>query len=228
MINTALVGLDNADLCPVTAGHFLTKSTLVAFQQMSQAALADGVNIGIASSYRSFERQTLIWNRKYRGESVVLDSNGLPISAWAQLSEQERIFAILRWSALPGASRHHWGSDLDIYAPDLLPAGQKLQLIPDEYDKQSGYFAPLTEWLDENMQCFGFFRPYAVDKGGVAPEPWHLSYYPEAVKCQQQLTIEVLRDVLMKHSIEGNTQILLHLPQIWDRFIMNICESNSI
>lgn len=228
MINAALVGLDSADLCPATTGHFLTKSTLTAFRQMSQAALADGLNIGIASSYRSFERQTQIWNRKYRGENVVLDSNGLPISAWDQLSEQERIFAILRWSALPGASRHHWGTDLDVYAPDLLPTGQKLQLIPDEYDKQNGYFAPLTEWLDENMQCFGFFRPYAVDKGGVAPEPWHLSYYPEAAKCQQQLTIEVLHDVLVKNSIEGNTQILLHLPQIWDRFIMNICESNSI
>ena len=228
MINAALVGLDSADLCPATTGHFLTKPTLTAFRQMSQAALADGINIGIASSYRSFERQAQIWNRKYRGENVVLDSNGLPISAWAKLSEQERIFAILRWSALPGASRHHWGTDLDVYAPDLLPMGQKLQLIPDEYDKQNGYFAPLTKWLDENMQCFVFFRPYAVDKGGVAPEPWHLSYYPEAAKCQQQLTIEVLHDVLVKNSIEGNTQILLHLPQIWDRFIMNICESNSI
>lgn len=228
MTNSALVGLDSADLCPVTTGHFLTKLTLTAFRKMSQAALADGINIGIASSYRSFERQAQIWNRKYRGENVVLDSNGLPISAWVKLSEQERIFAILRWSALPGASRHHWGTDLDVYAPDLLPTGQKLQLIPDEYDKQNGYFAPLTEWLDENMQCFGFFRPYAVDKCGVAPEPWHLSYYPEAAKCQQQLTIEVLHDVLVKNSIEGNTQILLHLPQIWDRFIMNICESNSI
>ena len=105
--NAALVGLDDADLGPVTTGHFLTKLTLTAFRQMSQAALADGINIGIASSYRSFERQTQIWNRKYRGENVVLDSNGLPISAWDQLSEQERIFAILRWSALPGASRHH-------------------------------------------------------------------------------------------------------------------------
>ena len=126
---------------------------------MSQAALADGLNIAIASSYRSFERQTQIWNRKYRGENIVLDSAGIPISNWRQLSPQERIFAILRWSALPGASRHHWGTDLDVYAPELLPAGQKLQLTPAEYDVTNGYFAQLTAWLDNNMHAFGFFRP---------------------------------------------------------------------
>lgn len=228
MINPALVGLDSSALCPVTTGHFLTSATAVAFQQMYQAALTDGINIAIASSYRSFERQTLIWNRKYRGENSVLDRNGSPISAWTQLSEQERIFAILRWSALPGASRHHWGTDLDVYAPALLPAGQKLQLIPDEYDKQNGYFAPLTAWLDKNMRCFGFFRPYAADRGGVAPEPWHLSYYPEAAQLQQQFTLDMLHDVLIQNTIEGNTQILLHLPQIWDKFIINIGEDNSV
>ena len=27
---------------------------------------------------------------------------------------------------------------------------------------------------------FGFYRPYASDRGGVQPEPWHLSYAPVA------------------------------------------------
>ena len=136
MINAHIVGLDDSLLCPVSAGHFLTSVTAAAFLNMSQAALQDGIHIAIASSYRSFDRQAMIWNRKFRGEAVVYDSNGEPIADWLSLPFRERIFAILRWSALPGASRHHWGTDLDVYAPDLLPAGQKLQLIPAEYDNK--------------------------------------------------------------------------------------------
>ncbi len=37
---------------------------------------------------------------------------------------------------------------------------------------------------------FGFYRPYAVDRGGVHPEPWHLSYAPLA---QQALAAFSLR-----------------------------------
>lgn len=226
MINhSALVGVDNPELCPVVTGHFLTQKTATAFLQMQQAALADGINIGIASSYRSFERQVMIWNRKYRGENTVLDSGGTPIADWSLVPPQQRILAILRWSALPGASRHHWGTDLDVYAPNLLPNDQKLQLTPDEYDKKNGYFAPLTAWLDEHMQRFGFFRPYAIDKGGIAPEPWHLSYHPEAVNYQQLFTLEHLRDALIQHEIEGHSHVLVNLPLIWNKFVMNICEN---
>ena len=228
MIKPELVGLDHSALCPVTSGHFLTQATSTAFQQMAHAAQSDGIHIAIASSYRSYERQSLIWNRKFRGESVVLNSEGEPITEWCSLSAQERIFAILRWSALPGASRHHWGTDLDVYAPELLPAGQKLQLTPDEYDEEHGYFGVLTQWLNEHMGKFGFFRPYATDKGGVAPEPWHLSYYSEAVQIQQQLTLEILQEVISENPLEGQAQILQLLPQIRERFVINISGENDL
>lgn len=227
MIYTHLVGLENTHLCPVSAGHFLTQETTSAFLHMSQAAKQDGIEIGIASSYRSFERQAMIWNRKYRGEAIVYSNDGNPIPDWLSLSARERIFAILRWSALPGASRHHWGTDLDVYAPELLPAEQKLQLIPSEYDETDGYFGVLTTWLNENMSHFGFFRPYAFNKGGVAHEPWHLSYYPEATQFQKLLTAEILNEVLTTHPLEGQTEILQVLPEIMEQFIMNICEGND-
>jgi LAS superfamily LD-carboxypeptidase LdcB len=230
MLKPELLGLDISALCPVgSTGHCLSSETATAFQRMFQQALEDeGLIIGIASSHRSFERQQTIWNRKYRGETVTLDNAGLPITNWLDLSSQERIFAILRWSALPGASRHHWGTDLDVYAPDLLPSGQKLQLIPAEYDRNMGYFAPLTCWLDLNMHKFGFFRPYDTDRSGVAPEPWHLSYYPEALERQQQFTLDMLRDLLLQYPIEANTQVLALLPQIWDRFVINISEGQRV
>jgi LAS superfamily LD-carboxypeptidase LdcB len=230
MLKSELFGIDNSALCPVAStGHFLSQNTAMAFQLMLLKAQEDaGITIGIASSYRSFERQKIIWNRKYRGETTTLDNAGKPIANWLQLSSQERIFAILRWSALPGASRHHWGTDLDVYAPDLLPSEQKLQLIPAEYEQSTGYFAPLTQWLNLNMHKFGFFRPYDTDRNGVAPEPWHISYYPEAKKLQQQLSINMMHDLLLQYPIEGNTDILELLPLIWDRFVININEEQRV
>ncbi|MCV5359665.1 M15 family metallopeptidase, partial [Escherichia coli] len=90
-----------------------------------------------------------IWNGKWRGERPLLDASSQPIDA-LQLCEIERLHAILRWSALPGTSRHHWGTDLDIYDPDCLPAGTKLALEPWEYEA-GGWFADLSEWLSDHM-----------------------------------------------------------------------------
>ncbi len=55
--------------------------------------------------------------------------------------------------------------------------GEKLQLEPWEY-QAGGYFYQLTQWLDAHMAEFGFYRPFSTDTGGVAAEPWHLSYHP--------------------------------------------------
>jgi len=41
--------------------------------------------------------------------------------------------AILHWSALPGASRHHWGTEIDVIDRAALADGRKAQLIPAEY-----------------------------------------------------------------------------------------------
>jgi hypothetical protein len=50
----------------------------------------------------------------------LLDAHNQPLDA-LQLGETERLHAILHWSALPGTSRHHWGTDLDIYDPTACP-----------------------------------------------------------------------------------------------------------
>ena len=81
---------------------------------LQEAATVAGFNLTVASAYRSFERQLSIWNAKAEGRRVVLDSAGLPVDMMA-LDPWQQVQAILRWSALPGASRHHWGTDLDIY-----------------------------------------------------------------------------------------------------------------
>jgi LAS superfamily LD-carboxypeptidase LdcB len=96
------------------------------FRSLTQEASAAGFDIRIFSGFRSFEHQLSIWNRKVSGKLPVLDSNAVPLDVEA-LSERELVLAILRWSALPGASRHHWGTDLDVYDAAATPEGYEIE-----------------------------------------------------------------------------------------------------
>ncbi len=121
----------------------------------------------------------------------------------------------------PGAWRHHWGTDLDIFDPDLLPAGARLQLTPEEY-LPGGYFAPLTRWLDRHLADYGFFRPYAHDRGGVAVEPWHISYRPLADRAAQALTPAVLLQAWRGQEVAGSAWLAPQLAYLFRRYIDNI------
>ncbi|MDW3189371.1 M15 family metallopeptidase, partial [Vibrio sp. Vb0932] len=96
---------------------------------MIEAAKKAGFKMEIASGFRDFSRQRAIWNGKFEGELPILDSNSQPLNK-AALSNEEKLKAILRWSALPGGSRHHWWCDFDVYARNLLPPDTKWQLGP--------------------------------------------------------------------------------------------------
>src|SRR3982751_612070 len=76
------------------------------FLAMRAAAAADGIELVAFSSFRDFDRQLGIWNGKFRGDRPIQDRAGRPIDHLA-MSPAERVEAILWWSAMPGASRHH-------------------------------------------------------------------------------------------------------------------------
>lgn len=219
MTQDQLLGLDESHLILVGRGpHRLTAATAAAFNDMQVAAAYEGFNLQAASSWRSFERQLAIWNGKWRGERPLLDADNQPLDA-LQLDDMERLHAILRWSALPGTSRHHWGTDLDIYDPDSLPVGTRLALEPWEYEA-GGWFADLGEWLGDHMADFGFFLPYAkpLDAAqGVAYEPWHISFAPESG--EQRLDPNALALCLQQADIEGKECILAHLDEILARYV---------
>ena len=219
MTQDQLLGLDESHLILVGRGpHRLTAATAAAFNDMQVAAAYEGFNLQAASSWRSFERQLAIWNGKWRGERPLLDADNQPLDA-LQLDDMERLHAILRWSALPGTSRHHWGTDLDIYDPDCLPVGTRLALEPWEYEA-GGWFADLGEWLGDHMADFGFFLPYAkpLDAAqGVAYEPWHISFAPESG--EQRLDPDALALCLQQADIEGKACILSHLDEILARYV---------
>jgi len=212
-----LTGRSTEHLAVLSGNHRLQPAAVVAFQAMQQAAKAAGFDLQPASTFRDFDRQLAIWNGKFCGERPVLDRNSQPMDI-QPLSAAERCEAILRWSALPGASRHHWGSDLDVYDPSLLPEGQKLQLEPWEYEA-GGYFHPLNLWLTAHMAEFGFYRPFTADQGGVAMEPWHLSYRPLAQEAEHLLTPELLLAAWRDKDVAGATWLVSHLPAIFSRFV---------
>jgi LAS superfamily LD-carboxypeptidase LdcB len=193
------------------------------FLRLREGALAQGFDLRILSGFRSFERQLSIWNRKARGDLAVLDSHAQPLDAHG-LSDRELVFAILRWSALPGASRHHWGTDLDVFDAAAKPEGYEVELIPEEVNS-GGMFGPLHDWLDERMstgETFGFFRPYDEDRGGVAPERWHLSHAPSASAFEEGFTRTLLAEVVAAADIELKEVVLGHLDEIYARFVINV------
>lgn len=188
MIPARNLGLEAIALDTID-GQQLTPWAVQQFIAMREAARADGVDISIASGFRSVERQTAIWNHKMTGQRTVLDDQGRAIDAasWQQLSATDRIHAVCRYSAIPGLSRHHWGTDLDVYdAHRCQQQGHQLALVACEYDT-AGPCYELHCWLKLHAENYGFFFPYRTDMGGVAPEPWHLSFWPESHRMMAQL-----------------------------------------
>jgi LAS superfamily LD-carboxypeptidase LdcB len=191
--------------------------------KMIEAATEAGFKMEIASGFRDFHRQKAIWNGKFSGDLKILDSHSQLLEK-ATLSDEEKLMAILRWSALPGGSRHHWGCDFDVYARNLLPPETQLQLEPWEYFE--GHQLTFYQWLEANLDRFGFFFPYQQDLGGVAIEPWHISHKSVGQQCLAHLTPEVLRKQLIEQnqidSIAGIDVILNNLDKVTTKFIHNI------
>lgn len=190
------------------------------FLAMRDAAAAAGIDLTARSSFRDFDSQLAIWNRKWTGEKPLYDRASQIIER-SRLGDDEAVDAILCWSAIPGGSRHHWGSDIDVIDAAAVPEGYSVALLPAEYTVD-GIFARLTGWLDANMRRFGFFRPYHSDRGGVSPEPWHLSYAPVSLPALESLSLSMLRQVIDASSISGKPHVLARLPEIYTRFLLAV------
>jgi len=187
---------------------------------LRRAALAAGFDLTPVSSFRDFERQLSIWNAKFSGERPLYDAEGRALDA-SQLSPGERVAAILRWSALPGASRHHWGTDLDLMDANAIPPGYRVQLNAAEFEA-GGPFARLAEWLETHAVRFGFFRPFRGVLSGVQAEPWHYSFAPLAEPARRSLTPSVLQDALAAAPLLGKETVLGRLEELHSRYVAAI------
>jgi LAS superfamily LD-carboxypeptidase LdcB len=145
---------------------------------MYKAAKKEGITLKIISATRPFLHQKRIWEAKWSGVRKVEGKN---------LSETiknpvERALKILEFSSMPGTSRHHWGTDIDIntLTNEYFEKGQGLS----EYN-----------WLVANAASFGFCQPYspkgADRKEGYNEEKWHWSYLPLAKKLTDQYKLRL-------------------------------------
>jgi LAS superfamily LD-carboxypeptidase LdcB len=197
----------------------LHRYAATAFLGLRRAAGAAGFGLEAVSAFRDFQRQIAIWNGKFSGDRPLHDANGLLLDA-QQMSPAERVMAILLWSALPGASRHHWGTDLDL-VDARVPPGTKAELVAGEF-AVDGPFAGMSVWLEEHAARFGFFRPFRGVASGVQPEPWHYSFAPVAEAARRKLSPPVLAAALADAPLQGKAEVLSRLEEIHARYVMAI------
>jgi zinc D-Ala-D-Ala carboxypeptidase len=139
---------------------YLRKEVAVAFEKMWMAAQREGVYLTIVSSTRNFDRQSEIWNTKWKSLSK------------KRMTGPEKAKNILLYSAMPGCSRHHWGTDIDLNS-----------LNNSDFSSGAKWNKTYT-WLAANADTYGFCQVYSARSTGRATgyeeERWHWSYTPTA------------------------------------------------
>ncbi len=217
-IQKLILGLNEEPLVEIASNCKVHHAIINDLNKLVMAAKKDAIDLTIASPFRSFERQQLIWNNKARGLRPIKDADNNVVDT-TLLSDEQLLDYILHWSALPGASRHHWGTDMDVYAPSML--SQSLQLEPWEY-QTGGPMEQLGDWLDDNLTSYGFFRPYSTFNNGVAIEPWHISHIEQSKPLLEQLNIELIEQVITENDIGLKNSVLAKLESIFNQYIINV------
>lgn len=135
---------------------YLRTEALEAFEAMAAAAQDDGIELEVISAMRTWSHQQRIWNGKWNSTRFMGFTGAL------------RATEILRYSSMPGTSRHHWGTDVDLNA------------LENSYF-ESGTGASVYTWLQENALAFGFVQVYGDQvngRTGYQEEKWHWSFWP--------------------------------------------------
>ncbi len=169
---------------PISSVHtnkesiYLRRQTYQAFILMAQTAQEAGITLRIISATRNFAAQKRIWEAKWNGERKVAGQN----LAQTIPDDKHRALKILEYSSMPGTSRHHWGTDVDLNALD------------------NNYFASgegqkVYAWLTANASTYGFCQVYTKQgedrPDGYHEEKWHWSYLPLAQQFLRQYNEQV-------------------------------------
>lgn len=135
---------------PSSYGTSLTSTTKNAFNKMQAAAKLDGINIYIASGFRSYQTQNRLYNNY-----VALDGKAKADT----------------YSARPGHSEHQSGLAFDICSHDLDGQNACINSNFDNTDQ--------AKWLAQNAYKYGFILRYPkgrTNETGYKYESWHFRY----------------------------------------------------
>ena len=143
---------------------YLQRAAYDAFKKMHDAAKSDGITLTIISATRNFQYQKGIWEKKWKREK------------YRGMSDREKVADILKYSSMPGTSRHHWGTDVDFNAVELAYW-------------QSDAGSKVYAWLVQHASAYGFYQTYTdktKGRSGYEEEKWHWSYMPIAREMHRQ------------------------------------------
>ncbi|MHA7059932.1 M15 family metallopeptidase [Aquimarina sp. M1] len=175
----------------VGEGYKLRKKASQAYLKMKSAALKQGIELKVVSSYRDYAHQNRIWERKYERYTA------------SGLSPMKAINKIIEYSTIPGTSRHHWGTDLDIVDGSVK---QPKDVLLAKHFHNEGPFTRFKIWMDHNANDFGFYLVYTNKKGrkGFKYEPWHYSYAPSSIPMLKEFKKLDIKSELQKTVLMGS------------------------
>ncbi|SRR5574344_958149 len=134
--------------------EYLLKEVYEAYLKMYDAAKKENISLGIVSAFRSFDTQKWLWEKKLSSTTIT----------------ENDIKKALQYSSMPGISRHHWGTEIDLCS-----------LNPQWYINNSEGIKTY-KWLKEHANEYGFYQAYSANRNdGFYEEKWHWSYKKIAV-----------------------------------------------
>ncbi len=205
-----IMGIDSSHLASYS-NIMLEFETLQAYRQMKEEAARDGIQLQTISGFKSFEYERNI----YESEYYSLSRDGY--------SDIDIFNTITTYAPIPGTSRYHWGTEIDVVDLAIdMPHGY---LIDEENYIEDGIFYHLTQWMEQNATKFGFYQPYTNDsyRKGFAFEPWHYSYRPAATKIIKQININALTEKIRQQDIDGLSNIpSSYLPNYLEEYVFGV------
>jgi len=176
------------------SSYRLRPEVATAFEKLKNAAANDGIIIKVVSSYRDYAHQNRIWERKYRR----FRESGLTPNA--------SIEKIIEYSTIPGTSRHHWGTDLDLIDGSKNVEGDVL--VPSKFHG-TGPFCKFKEWMDKNAATYDFHLVYTdvLERKGFNYEPWHYSYAPLSIPYLKTYNKLDIKTLLQQEKIRGSAHL---------------------
>lgn len=170
---------------------YMRRQAYGAFEAMHLAASKEGVKLPIISATRSFSHQKRIWDGKWKKTQYM---------GW---SDFEKAQDIMTYSSMPGTSRHHWGTDIDL-----------ISLNNDHFAQGKGLAA--YEWLKIHAHEYGFGQTYTskeAGRTGYEEEKWHWSYLPLSKEyLEKYLKIMSSEDIegFSGHGIADSLRVIPH------------------
>jgi len=153
--------------------HSLQSEVMSAWKRMQSAAREEGVELELVSAYRSVARQRQIFLAAMRGEALAHAGREYTVTEIAVGAADAAVDSVLRYSSIPGFSKHHSGYTIDI---GDLSGGLDFT----EFEQTRGFL-----WISAhnyyNAKRFGFIPSYpqGADNQGPEPEPWEYVWVGE-------------------------------------------------